>query len=93
MAGRSSCYTVFPTTSGVAPSLAAAGWRVLIPYLRGYGPTRFLDAATPRSGQQATLGSDLADFMGRARDRAGDLRRVRLGRARRLHRFDHILRE
>ena len=48
---------------GVAPSLAAAGWRVLVPYLRGYGPTRFLDAATPRSGQQAVLGRDLADFM------------------------------
>ena len=48
---------------GVAPSLAAAGWRVLVPYLRGYGPTRFLDAATPRSGQQAALGSALADFM------------------------------
>jgi pimeloyl-ACP methyl ester carboxylesterase len=48
---------------GVAPSLGAAGWRVLVPYLRGYGPTRFLDAATPRSGQQAALGRDLADFM------------------------------
>jgi pimeloyl-ACP methyl ester carboxylesterase len=47
----------------VAPPLAAAGWRVLVPYLRGYGPTRFLDAATPRSGQQAALGRDLADFM------------------------------
>src|SRR5260370_15904058 len=47
----------------VAPPLAAAGWRVLIPYLRGYGPTRFLDAETPRSGQQAALGRDLADFM------------------------------
>jgi pimeloyl-ACP methyl ester carboxylesterase len=47
----------------VAPPLAAAGWRVLVPYLRGYGPTRFLDAKTPRSGQQAALGRDLADFM------------------------------
>ena len=45
----------------VAPALA--GWRVVVPYLRGYGPTRFLDAATPRSGQQAALGRDLADFM------------------------------
>jgi pimeloyl-ACP methyl ester carboxylesterase len=36
----------------VAPSLAAARWRVIVPYLRGYGPTRFLDARTPRSGQQ-----------------------------------------
>jgi pimeloyl-ACP methyl ester carboxylesterase len=36
---------------------------VFVPYLRGYGPTRFLDAGTPRSGQQAALGRDLADFM------------------------------
>jgi pimeloyl-ACP methyl ester carboxylesterase len=36
---------------------------VLVPWLRGYGPTRFLDPATPRSGQQAALGSDLRDFM------------------------------
>jgi pimeloyl-ACP methyl ester carboxylesterase len=49
---------------GVTPPLAAAGWRVLVPYLRGYGPTRFLAAETPRSGQQAALGRDLADFMG-----------------------------
>src|ERR1700736_4823447 len=48
---------------GVAPPLAARGWRVFVPYLRGYGPTRFLDAGTPRSGQQAALGRDLADFM------------------------------
>src|SRR5271163_4022645 len=48
---------------GVAPSLAAAGWRVLVPYLRGYGPTRFLDPRTPRSGQQAALGRDLLDFL------------------------------
>jgi pimeloyl-ACP methyl ester carboxylesterase len=43
----------------VAPRLAAAGRRCIIPYLRGYGPTRFLAAATPRSGQQAALGADL----------------------------------
>ena len=48
---------------GVAPPLAAAGCRVLMPWLRGYGPTRFLDPATPRSGQQAALGADLRDFM------------------------------
>jgi pimeloyl-ACP methyl ester carboxylesterase len=48
---------------GVVPPLAATGWRVLVPYLRGYGPTRFLAADTPRSGQQAALGRDLADFM------------------------------
>lgn len=43
----------------VAPILAGAGARVIVPYLRGYGPTRFLDAATPRSGQQAALADDL----------------------------------
>ena len=43
----------------VAPILAAAGARVIVPWLRGYGPTRFLSAATPRSGEQAALGADL----------------------------------
>src|ERR1700722_12511591 len=47
----------------VVPALAACGWRVLVPWLRGYGPTRFLDAATPRSGQQAALGADLRAFL------------------------------
>jgi pimeloyl-ACP methyl ester carboxylesterase len=46
-----------------APVLAADGCRVLLPWLRGFGPTRFLDPATPRSGQQAALGVDLHDFM------------------------------
>lgn len=55
----------------VAPGLAAAGYRVLVPWLRGYGSTRFLDLATPRSGQQAALGADLRDFMDALRiDRA-----------------------
>ncbi len=43
----------------VAPLLAARGLRVVVPYLRGYGPTRFLSEATPRSGQQGALGADL----------------------------------
>jgi pimeloyl-ACP methyl ester carboxylesterase len=47
----------------VAPPLAGAGYRVLVPYLRGYGPTRFLDAAAPRMAQQAAIGQDLLDFM------------------------------
>jgi pimeloyl-ACP methyl ester carboxylesterase len=46
-----------------APILAHAGARVIVPYLRGYGPTRFLKADTPRSGEQAALGVDLLDFM------------------------------
>ncbi len=48
---------------GAVGPLAGDGARVLVPYLRGYGPTRFLDPATPRSGQQAALGADLRDFM------------------------------
>ncbi len=48
---------------GVAPALAAEGCHVLAPWLRGYGPTRFLHRDTPRSGQQAALGADLRDFM------------------------------
>jgi pimeloyl-ACP methyl ester carboxylesterase len=47
----------------VAPALASAGCRVIVPYLRGYGPTRFLSAQTPRSGQQAALGHDLLALM------------------------------
>lgn len=47
----------------VVPLLASAGYRALVPYLRGYGPTRFLSAATLRSGQQAALGRDLIEFM------------------------------
>jgi pimeloyl-ACP methyl ester carboxylesterase len=48
---------------GVWPVLADDGCHVLVPYLRGYGETRFLSAATPRSGQQAALGADLLAFM------------------------------
>jgi pimeloyl-ACP methyl ester carboxylesterase len=48
---------------GVVPPLAVAGYRVLVPYLRGYGSTRFLDAAAPRMAQQAAIGQDLLDFM------------------------------
>jgi pimeloyl-ACP methyl ester carboxylesterase len=47
----------------VAPPLVAAGHRVLVPYLRGYGPTRFLDASAPRMAQQAAIGQDLLDFI------------------------------
>jgi len=43
--------------------LVTAGCRVLTPFLRGYGATRFLSAATPRSGQQAALAQDLLSFM------------------------------
>ena len=43
----------------VAPQLAAQGCRVIVPYLRGYGPTRFREKATPRSGEQAAVGADM----------------------------------
>jgi pimeloyl-ACP methyl ester carboxylesterase len=46
----------------VAPPLAAAGHRVLVPYLRGYGATRFRDAAAPRMAEQAAIGQDVIDF-------------------------------
>ncbi|MFZ2155302.1 MAG: alpha/beta hydrolase [Bradyrhizobium sp.] len=47
----------------VAPMLAAKGCRTIVPYLRGYGPTRFRDKATPRSGEQAAVGADLIALM------------------------------
>lgn len=51
----------------VAPLLAAQGCRVIVPYLRGFGPTRFLSDQTPRSGEQAALGADLLALMGALR--------------------------
>jgi pimeloyl-ACP methyl ester carboxylesterase len=48
---------------GTLDGLAALGCRVLVPWLRGYGPTRFVDPDTPRSGQQAALGADLLAFL------------------------------
>ena len=47
----------------VAERLAADGCRVVVPHLRGYGPTRFVRDDTPRSGQQAALGADLLALM------------------------------
>jgi pimeloyl-ACP methyl ester carboxylesterase len=47
----------------VAPLLAERGCRVVVPYLRGHGSTRFLDRTTPRSGQQAAIGTDVIDLM------------------------------
>ncbi|MDR3396911.1 MAG: alpha/beta hydrolase [Pandoraea sp.] len=47
----------------VAPQLAAAGYRVIVPYLRGYGSTRLLSAATPRNGQQAVVAVDIIALM------------------------------
>jgi pimeloyl-ACP methyl ester carboxylesterase len=47
----------------VAPILAALGYRVIVPHLRGHGSTHFLDAATPRAGQQAAIGVDVVALM------------------------------
>lgn len=47
----------------VVPLLAQAGCRVIVPYVRGFGATRFLRDETPRSGQQGALGNDLREMM------------------------------
>lgn len=60
--------------NAVVGTLAGRGFRCLVPYLRGYGPTRFLSADTMRSGQQAALGADLLAFMD-----ALEIRRAFLG--------------
>jgi pimeloyl-ACP methyl ester carboxylesterase len=48
---------------GVTPRLTAAGYRVIVPYLRGYGTTRFLSEATVRNGEQAVLAVDALALM------------------------------
>jgi pimeloyl-ACP methyl ester carboxylesterase len=47
----------------VAPMLAAKGYRMIIPYLRGYGTTRFLSSTTPRNGQQSVIAVDIIALM------------------------------
>ena len=47
----------------VAPRLASAGYRVIVPYLRGYGTTRFLSGDTARNGQQSALAADTVALM------------------------------
>ena len=47
----------------VTPTLAAAGYRVIVPYVRGYGATRFLASDTPRSGQPLVVAADLIALM------------------------------
>jgi pimeloyl-ACP methyl ester carboxylesterase len=54
---------------GVVPILNEAGFRTIVPFLRGYGPTRFLSLDTPRSGEQAALGMDLLVYTARFRGR------------------------
>lgn len=47
----------------VAPLLASAGYRVIIPFLRGYGTTRFRSSGTPRNGQQSVVAVDIVNLM------------------------------
>jgi pimeloyl-ACP methyl ester carboxylesterase len=47
----------------VGPLLAAKGYRVIVPYLRGYGPTRFVSGATVRNGEPAALAADVTELM------------------------------
>jgi len=47
----------------VTPILADAGYRVIVPYLRGFGTTRLISADTPRNGQQSVLGVDVIALM------------------------------
>jgi len=51
------------TYAEVVPILADAGCRVIVPYMRGYGSTHFIDPKTPRSGEQAAFGADLLALM------------------------------
>lgn len=50
------------TWDAMLPGLHAAGWRCIVPYLRGFGPTRFRSEAIPRSGQLSALGQDVLDL-------------------------------
>ena len=60
----------------VAPLLAPAGYRVIVPYLRGYGTTRFLSGDTMRNGQQSVVALDARRLDGCAQDREGNCRRL-----------------
>ena len=51
------------TWAQVAPQLAQQGWRVIVPALRGFAPTRFLTPDTPRSGQLSALGRDVLELI------------------------------
>jgi pimeloyl-ACP methyl ester carboxylesterase len=51
------------TYGDVVPLLATAGYRVIVPYLLGYGPTHFLSSETARKGQPAALACDVIALM------------------------------
>jgi pimeloyl-ACP methyl ester carboxylesterase len=57
----------------VAPILASAGYRVIVPYVRGYGSTRFLSSEAVRNGQPSALGVDVVDLMDALKIKSGTL--------------------
>lgn len=57
----------------VAPALAQKGYRVIVPYLRGYGTTRFLSASMPRNGQPSAMAADIVHLMDALNIRQADL--------------------
>ena len=59
----------------VAPLLAAKGYRVIVPFLRGYGTTRFLSTETFRNGQPYVVALDIINLMDCSQDPEGDPRR------------------
>ena len=65
----------------VAPLLASAGYRVIVPYLRGYGTTRFLSNDTFRNGQQAAVALDIIALMDALKIQKAVIAGFRLGRA------------
>ena len=69
----------------VTPRLASAGFRVIVPYARGYGTTRFLSSETPRTGQPSALAVDTIALMDALNIKQADHRRLRLGRAHRRY--------
>ena len=60
------CFHGFPdcarSYAEVMLALADRGYKVVVPFLRGFSPTRFLDESTPRAGDMAALGQDALDF-------------------------------
>ena len=60
----------------VTPLLASGGYRVIVPYLRGYGTTRFLSSATVRNGQQSVVAPGHHRIDGCAQDREGHHRGI-----------------
>ena len=88
-ASRSYSCTGFPTTCTPTtrlPRPRRRRHRVLVPYLRGYGRTRFRETDTPRLAEQAAIGQDVIDFADALRLDRIVVCRLRLGRSRGLHR-------